>query len=136
MAAEVRAETEIRIEGTNERDMNPKISNLNPLKLTGPYHLNGDTILSRQSHPVATMSEPFHRQVETAEGVATSDDAVLFAVSYDLLQEYLSLHRLATEYLAADREYRTERDKSQAGIGVTLKANKAEAALRAALGVE
>lgn len=101
--------------------------------LTGPYHLNGDTIVSRQSHPVATMSEPFHRQVSTSQGAATSDDGVLFAASYDLLDEYRRLRQAAMAYLDAEREYRIEHDKQQAGIGVTLKANKAEERLREAL---
>lgn len=103
------------------------------LNLTGPYHLNGDTIVSNQSHPLATMSESFHRQVSTPDGAVTSDDAILFAVSYDLLQDYIELRRLAIEYMKAEKAYRIAHDKGEAGPGLALKANKADAALRAAL---
>jgi hypothetical protein len=106
------------------------------LNLTGPYHLNGDIILSSQSHPVATMSEPFHRQVSTPEGAVTSDDAALFAISYDLLQDYILLRELAIEYMAAEKAYRLAHDKHEAGPGLTLRANKADAALRAVLDIE
>lgn len=105
------------------------------LNLTGPYNLVGETIVSNQSHPVATMSEPFHRQVETPEGAVASDDGILLAASYDLLQEHLRLRRLAVEYIEAEKAYRLARDKGEAGPGLTLRANNADAALRAALGI-
>ena len=105
------------------------------LRLTGPYHLNGDRVMSSQSHPLATMSEAFHRQVATPSGATESDDATLFAVAYDLLQAYLELRRLAAEYMEAERTYRLEHDRQQAGIGITVKANQAENALRQCLGL-
>ena len=52
------------------------------LKATpGPWRLNGDTIVSNQSHPVATLSDPFHRQVE---GIGTGHDGPLIAAAPDL----------------------------------------------------
>lgn len=113
-----------------------KFDHLKDLRFTGPYHLNDDTILSRQSHPVATLSEAFHRQVSTPTGAVASDDAVLLAASYDLLEEYRRLRKAAIAYLDAEREYRLAHDKQEAGIGVTLKASKAEAALRELLQIK
>jgi hypothetical protein len=49
----------------------------------GPWRLshNGQTIVSNQSHPVATLSDPFHRQCEWGTG----NDGPLIAAAPDLL---------------------------------------------------
>lgn len=43
------------------------------------------------------------------------------------------LTKLATEYMEAEKAYRLAHDRGEAGPGLTLRANKADAALRAAL---
>ena len=63
------------------------------LKATpGPWRLNGDTIVSNQSHPVATLSDPSHRQVE---GIGTGHDGPLIAAAPDL---YAALETFVLDY--------------------------------------
>lgn len=62
----------------------------------------------------------------------TDEDVFIVAA----LEDAARVCQLAVEYLDAEREYRIEHDKQQAGIGVTLKADRAESALRSALGMK
>ena len=54
----------------------------------GPWHLHADgkTILSNQSHPVATLSDPGHRQVMGERGgIFTGNDGPIIAAAPELL---------------------------------------------------
>ena len=55
----------------------------------GPWrlHLDGRTILSNQSHPIAALSDPKHRQVCDGDGrVWTGNDGPLIAAAPELLK--------------------------------------------------
>jgi hypothetical protein len=55
------------------------------------------TVLSNQSHPVATLSDPSHRQVEVRPGVVrTGNDGPFIAAAPDLYAALDSLMRLGT----------------------------------------
>lgn len=63
---------------------------MNTKHTPGPWRLNtfdGRTILSNQSHPIAVLSDPFHRQVKGGTG----NDGPLIAAAPDLLALALRL---------------------------------------------
>lgn len=96
--------------------MDNKLSELKEAAMAatpGPWGINrtGNTIVSNQSHPVATVSDAFHRQLagggvgKDAEFIAAANPAVVLALLAEL-ERY--------------KQYAKERNAENEGLALTV----------------